>query len=270
MKTVPSAPLAMAMSDIVPMWFCRNSRHNGHMRRRRITGALVAVTTILLLSGCIRFQADLTVTPENTLNGHIVVATVVGDGANAKDDANGRAVSIEQKLLPNLSGADGVTRRAYDEDGYAGSRFSLNETPLDALNSDNEDGSLTLKRKGDTFVFTGAINFTPDREDTSPKEGEESDESDIQVAISFPGTVTEHNGTLSGNKVTWNTSYEGSLDMHAVASAESAAPKAWVWVLIGLGSVVLIVVIVVVVLRPKRRNGSSVARKAGSNPVNPV
>lgn len=219
------------------------------MSRTRITGALIAVAAILLLSGCVRFQANLTVTPENTLNGDIVVATAVGNGGNAQEEANDRALDIEKKLLPDLSEADGVTRSTYVEDGYAGSRFTLNGTPLDAINSDSDSGSLTLTRDGDTFVFDGDINFTPDGEE-DPQE--EADESDIEVSISFPGTVTENNGTLDGTRVFWNTSYEGALDMHAVANAEPEGPSAWVWGIIVGGVVGIIAVILITYTLMKR------------------
>ena len=202
-----------------------------------------------------RFQAELTVTPQNTLNGDIVVASIVGDGDSAKDDAKDRAESIEAELLPNLSGAVGVTRSEYDEDGYAGSRFSLNNTPIEAISSDTEHGSLSLKRDGDTFVFDGQINFTPDS-DEEPVDG--ADESDIEVTITFPGAVTDHNGKLDGTRVSWNTSYEGSLDMHAVASAEQAGPPPWVWALAGLAIIAAIAIVVVV----SRKRARAVERRA--------
>lgn len=95
-------------------------------------------------------------------------ATVVGDGDNAKIEANDRAADIEQTLLPNLSGAEGVTRSDYDSDGYAGSKFSLSSTPMEAINSDSENGSLTLSRDGDTFVFDGVVNFSPESDEAPP------------------------------------------------------------------------------------------------------
>lgn len=224
------------------------------MRRTRIVGALVATVAILLLSGCVRFQAHLTLSPENTLSGDIVIASVVGDGDSAKDEAKDRAASIEEKLLPGLSGADGVTRSDYDSDGYAGSRFSLSNTPLDAINSDSGNGSLSLTRDGDTFVFDGAINFTPDSDEAPP---EDADESNIEVAITFPGTVIEHNGDLDGTRVSWNTSYEGSVQMHAVASAEPVGPPAWVWVFIASGLAAIIAIVVIYVVVTKRRRSTT-------------
>lgn len=232
------------------------------MRKSRITAALIATAAILLLSGCVRFQAHLTVTTDNTLNGDIVVASVVGDGANAKSDANDRAIAIEKQLLPNLSGADGVTRSAYDSDGYVGSTFSLNNTPMKAINSANSSGSLELKRDGDTFVFSGKVDFTPDSDKQPAKD---ADKSNIEVAITFPGTVTEHNGKLDGTRVSWDTTYEGSLDMHAVASAEPVGPPVWVWVLIGVGTLAIIAIIVITVVASKRKKSVTAASPSSSD-----
>lgn len=236
------------------------------MRKTRVVGALIATAALLLLSGCVRFQAHITVTPENTLNGDIVVASMVGDGDNAKDEANDRAMGIEEALLPNLNGAQGVTRSSYDSDGYVGSTFSLSNTPLDAINSDSDNGSLSLTREGDVFVFDGTVNFTPDSNEAPP---EDADTSNIEVAISFPGAVTSHNGNLDGTRVTWNTSYEGSLDMHAEASAQPSGAPAWVWIVSGVGGLAIIAIIVIAVMASNRRAGVPAAGPATTGDASP-
>ena len=218
-------------------------RHNRKMSRIRTIAILAAAAVILLLSGCVRFQAQLTVTQDNVLHGEVVVASIIGDGDRAVEDAKERAAEIEEKLLPDLSGVDGVTRSEYNRDGYAGSSFTLENTPLEAINSD-----------GETFVFDGVINFSPDSDEAPPKD---ADESNIEVAITFPGGVTEHNGKLDGTRVSWNTSYEGSLEMHAVASAEPTGTATWVWVVSGLGGLVVIVAVIIAVVLIRRR-GSKV------------
>ena len=238
------SPVAFAAAEV--------HRHNRKMSRIRTIAILAAAAVILLLSGCVRFQAQLTVTQDNVLHGEVVVASIIGDGDQAVEDAKERAAEIEEKLLPDLSGVDGVTRSEYNRDGYAGSSFTLENTPLQAINSDSDRGSLHLKRDGETFVFDGVINFSPDSDEAPPKD---ADESNIEVAITFPGAVTEHNGKLNGTEVSWNTSYEGSLDMHAVASAEPTGPATWVWVVSGIaGLVVLVAVIIAVGLMRRRTN----------------
>lgn len=104
---------------------------------------------------------------------------------------------------------------------------------------------LSLKRDGDTFVFDGVINFTPDSDEALPKD---ADQSNIEVAITFPGTVIEHNGNIDGKRVSWNTSCEGNVETHAVASAELVGPPAWVWALISLGVLAVIAIIAIIVI----------------------
>jgi len=49
-------------------------------------------------------------------------------------------------------------------------------------------------------------------------EDEFFDGADLRLIVTFPGEVTEHNGTLSGNTVTWDAA-EGQFDVSAVGSA---------------------------------------------------
>jgi hypothetical protein len=208
---------------------------------------------VLALAGCVRFQADMSVDEQNRLDGNIVVAVITTDDPGSADNARDAAADIETRLLPNLRGADGVKAEAYEQDDYVGTRFSLDDTPIDAL-AGGADGALTLTREGDEFDFAGTLDFTPG---TEPEPGEEVDgdpgDSDITVAISFPGEVLEHNGQLSGNQVTWTTTLEGSVDMHARASAIPSGPPAWLWA-IAVGAALLIALaVVIVIVRLRRR-----------------
>jgi hypothetical protein len=219
--------------------------------RRSVFGALVGAILLLVLAGCVRFQADLSVSPENTVNGSVVVAVIVGDEADSRDVAAESADKIEAQLLSNLRGAPGVRREVYDQDGYLGSRFTFAGTPLSAFEGSGSDGSLSLTRDGDEFVFSGILDFTPgdDEAEVDP----DDDTSNITVAVHFPGAVTEHNGELAGNTVTWTTSLEAKIDMEARASAISSGPPAWVWILVGVSVVLLAFVTVLVVRRRGQR-----------------
>lgn len=217
--------------------------------------AAVAAVGILLLSGCVKFQADLTVTADDTLNGTIVVATMAGDDSDkAQGEASERADAIEQRLLPQASGAFGVTREAFEDDGYFGTKLTFADSPIDVLDGSDSEGSLSLVREGDEFVFAGTLNFSPDSDEPAP---EDADRSGISVAITFPGEVTEHNGDLSGTQVTWNTSFEESLDMSARASAVQEGPPAWTWWVVGVVALAIVGLVVVVLLSKRRRGAGS-------------
>jgi hypothetical protein len=229
-------------------------------RSRKILAAL-GILLVLALAGCVRFQADLNVSEQNTLDGDIVVAVITNDEPGSADNARDAAAGIEARLIPALRGANGVTATPYEEDDYVGTRFTLAGTPIDALNS-GTDGALSLTREGDEFLFSGTLDFTPEEQ---PPAGEEVDgdasDSDLTVAISFPGEVIEHNGQLDGSKVTWATTLEGSVTMEARASAIPSGPPIWVWAIVA-GAVLLIAVIVVVVVVSRRRAPKSTAPKS--------
>ncbi len=214
--------------------------------------AMLGMLLVLALAGCVRFQADLNVSDHDTLDGDIVVAVITNDEPDSADNARDAAANIETQLLPGLRGADGVTATPYEQDDYVGTRFSLSGTPIDALSGGSE-GALTLTREGDEYVFSGRLDFTPGEEPTTGEEVDgDAGDSDITVAISFPGDVIEHNGELSGHKVTWATTLEGSVDMEARASAIPSGPPAWLWAVVGLAVLLIAAAIVIVVVRRRR------------------
>ena len=49
------------------------------MTRSRKILAPLGMLLVLALAGCVRFQADLKVSPDNTLDGDIVVAVITND-----------------------------------------------------------------------------------------------------------------------------------------------------------------------------------------------
>jgi hypothetical protein len=216
------------------------------MTRKRSALIALAALVVLALTGCVRFQADLSVTPEDTVNGSLIVAVIVGEEDDSRQTAQDASARIETELLGAVSGAPGVERTVYDQDGYLGSRFTFRDTPLSAFDGGGSEGSLSLTREGDEFVFAGQLDFTPD--DDVTEVAPDDDTSNITVSITFPGAVTETNGEVSGTTVRWESTYEARMTMDARASAISTGPPAWVWaavagafVLAALGAVIVVV-----------------------------
>jgi hypothetical protein len=229
-------------------------------RSRRILAA-VGMVFVLALAGCVRFQADLSVDDQNRLDGDIVVAVITDDADATPENAREAVEKIEAQLLPELRGADGVTANPYEEDDYVGTRFTLNDTPIAALDGGDADGALKLTRDGDEFTFAGTLDFTPDDEpiDGDDVQGDPKD-SGISVAISFPGEILDTNGEVDGTRVTWTTTLEGSVDMRATASAEPAAPSLGALIAIIIGVVVgvlLVILLALVLLRRRQRSNTS-------------
>jgi hypothetical protein len=206
---------------------------------------------VLALAGCVRFQADLRLNPDDTVNGSIVVAVVTDDDDASREEASAGADRIAAALLPGLSGADGVTADVYDEGEYIGTRFDLSDTPIDAFSGGGSEGALTLIREGSEFAFSGTLDFTPDDGETAIDP--DDDTSNITVAVTFPGAVSEHNGELSGNTVTWSGTLESKIDMEARGAAVSSGPPAWLWAIAALAALLISAAVVIVIVRMRRR-----------------
>ena len=213
--------------------------------RRKLLVPIVAILTVLALAGCVRFQADLSLNPDDTVDGSIVVAVVLGDDAAAKDNAADAVASIETELLGGVSGAVGATRSEYDQDGYYGTRFSFDDTPIAAFDGTSSDGSMRLTREGDEFVFEGLLDFTPD--DGQVEADPDDDTSNITVKITFPGEVTDHNGELSGRTVSWSATPESRVEMSAQGGAIAVGPPAWVPIVVLVVGALVVAAIAVVV-----------------------
>lgn len=224
------------------------------MSTSRILRIAAVAAAALVLVGCGRFQVDLTVNEENTLDGSIVIAIAVGEEDGAEAQALSAAQNLEEQILPGLRSAPGVTHEEYDQDGYRGSRLVLRGTSLSALSASE---AFTLERQGEVFQFTGTLDFMPDSEGSAGEEDAVPDEesTDVTVALRFPGAVTSHNGELSGTRVTWNTEWSGKLDMRATANAVADDGPIWVWIVGGLLALLLFVGIIIAIRLGRTRTG---------------
>lgn len=224
------------------------------MRRRILPRILAAGVLVLALAGCVRFQADLTLNPENTVEGEIVVAVLVSeDTDDAREQALTAASQIEADLLGSLRDASGVTTSEYNQDDYLGSRIVFDDVDLDAFSGQSED-SLKIVREGDDYLFTGALDFSGEGLPSDDAEGDDN----LTVEVTFPGEVSEHNGDLTGTTVSWTTSLEQRLDMSARGAATPAGPP--ILLIVGIALAVLLltgaVVAVLLVVRARKRKAA--------------
>ncbi len=212
------------------------------MRRRILPRILAVEVLVLALAGCVRFQADLTLNPENTVDGSIVVAVLVSEDTDeARQQSLDAAEQIEADLLGSLRDASGVTTSEYEQDDYVGSRIVFDDVALDAFSGQSED-SLKIVREEDDYIFTGALDFSG--ESVPSEETGEGDDDNLTVSVTFPGEVTEHNGELSGTTVSWSTAVDQRLEMSARGAATPAGPP--ILLIVGIAVVVLLVIAAVV------------------------
>lgn len=227
---------------------------------RKLSTAIGAALILLVLAGCIRFQADLTISADDTVSGEVIVAVVVNDDAeDGEAVAAARAVELEASLVPELSGALGVTRTEYTDDGYIGSRFELRETPLSAFADTGSAEGLTIVRSGDRITVTGSLNVSGAEEQAEAEAAADDAEAsgDITVVITFPGEVLSHDGEQSGRTVTWTTEFDQPITISAESEVDTSPDLTVLWWVLGMAGLLLAVIVVVIAARRRGRAATS-------------
>jgi len=203
---------------------------------RRALGAATLVASALLLSACVRMDVDLTLNSDETATGSMLIA--VSDNAAEAAGMTPAELLAEMDSEDLGEGADKVEE--YAEDGFTGKRYTYEGSAL----SDVSDETVRITRDGDEFVVDGTLPLTA--EELGMTEAELSDPAvrpyldtfDVNISITFPGTISESNGTIDGNTVTWAATVgeenkftaRGAAvspeEAAAVAAESSAAPAA--------------------------------------------
>ncbi len=227
---------------------------------RKLITALSAALLLLVLAGCIRFQADLTISADDTVSGDVIVAVLVnGDADDGEAVAASRAAELEASLVPELSGALGVTRSEYTDDGYIGSRFELRETPLTAFADTGSAEGLTIVRSGDRITLSGSLNVSGAEEEAAaePPSDDAEASGDISVVVTFPGEVISHDGEQSGRTVTWTAEFDQPITLSAESEVDTSPDLTVLWWVLGIAGLLLAVVVIVIAARRRGRGTTS-------------
>ena len=203
----------------------------GRGERDTLTGmnrwklAIVAVGVVMALTGCLRFDANLTLSPDDTVTGRFVVAVKEGTGKSYGTSDRAMAESIwadypASKALGDAKVSD------YHGGGYVGISVKFANEPLATFAPTATGWGIT--RVGDEFVVSGPSNATATQQAGSGSTGaftgdlSQLSDTELSVSITFPGPVTTTNGTVKGKTVTWNLS-DGPATLDARGSAVATA-----------------------------------------------
>lgn len=176
-------------------------------------GAVLAVT----LTGCMRVQTEIVLNDDDTMNIQMLMAvedaTIEQLGMSADDFLEQMETEAGDDLI-----MPGMESEAYKQDGYTGYLYTTEDAPL----ADFSDDVLSFTREGDEYVVTGSLDnadmgFTED--DVANFESLGMGEPDITFSVEFPGEVTDSNGVIDGNTVTWTYVLGETLDFDARGSA---------------------------------------------------
>lgn len=207
---------------------------------------LMLAAATLLLTGCLRVEMSIALSPDDTADGSFLIAVEkgAGEGFGVSDDA-----LVDE--LTSSSDTDFATGTVepYEDEKYVGQRITFAGEPLASFGGGETD-ELSIERDGDDYVVSGTW-ADADGEDVSAIPG-----ASMLLSITFPGEVTEHNGTLDGTTVTWDL-VDAPDEISARGSAEPPRTvPLWAWAAGGAVAAVGAISLVVVLLR-RRRSGDA-------------
>lgn len=226
----------------------------------------------VLLTGCIKLNVDFSVSSDNQVSGTIVFAF-------SKQLLQLTGQSAEELIgssAPIPSDVPGVSAKPYDDGEFSGQEFTFDGVPLTQFNTDDPEG-LSIVRQGDTFIVSGVMDLS------SPLGASGSTGSipgiedalagaDIRISVTFPGAVTDTNGTVDGTTVTWSPKIGERLELRATAGATGSGSSSTSSILliggIALGVIILIVVIALV-MKGRRKGEPGGDMAAGMAPMAP-
>ena len=173
-------------------------------RSARVLGA--AVLALVVLAGCVKLDGEVTIAEDDTFSGQAVLAV-----SEAWSQASGEDPYALQRILEEeLAVADdsGITAEPYEADGFIGATLTFTDVPIDRI-EESTTGTLSIASSEEGYEVAGRFEdldtTAPGDDDQAPAEGEEVPTPwTIDLAITFPDAVTDHDGTLTGRTVRWN------------------------------------------------------------------
>jgi hypothetical protein len=161
--------------------------HTRRISRRALV--LLMLFAVPMLAGCLRINADITVSPDDKVSGRITAAVKPRD-----DDDKG------PQFEENVAFAQKVSVSRYAADGYVGSQADFSdltfaEVPqLANLSRDATGADIALRRAGNLVILEGRIDLS----------NVADPEAEVTFSASFPGEVTSTNGDrVDTGRVEW-------------------------------------------------------------------
>ncbi|MBK5250199.1 MAG: hypothetical protein JJE50_12355, partial [Actinomycetales bacterium] len=180
------------------------------MSRTRTLLAVLTALDVLVLGGCMKVDGNLELSSRNTVSGTVLVAISSSWAlANGEDPTN-----LADTLAEELDAAPdvGVTGEPYDDGEFVGMSLTLTDVQIDRV-AGSTSGALTITRLGGDYLVNGSF-----AELDPTVEGDEVVPWTVQLSLTFPGAVSEHDGVLDGRTVTWDLTPD-QPSLHARASA---------------------------------------------------
>ena len=133
--------------------------------RRRLPAVLLAAVTLVLLTGCVKLDVDLTVGTNDKVSGTYIIgidrSLLQFTGQDADALYQQLSSQFDASSLPE--GASATTEK-YDQGDFVGAKITVNDLPIASLSSLNgstgQSGSdeFSLTHEGDLYQFHATID----------------------------------------------------------------------------------------------------------------
>ncbi|MFE9689317.1 LppM family (lipo)protein [Micromonospora sp. NPDC005806] len=246
---------------------------NTRLRRSRAIRLAVGLALVAALSGCMQLNLGLTVNPDDTVTGQLLVTAEKSLLKDRNPDVQ-TAFADMRRQLPTLPAGD---ESRYEDAKFYGVQVAYRKKPLSQFTSD----SVKLVRLGDRYRFSFPLN--PDSyAGKVPEQNPDTRRAFVtlmsfEISVTFPGRVISSNGTVNGRSVSWKVASnqdkptelvaEAEAPASATATADPASGDGFPWLLVVGGVVVLLLVAVVVVLLLRRPRGPATAAPTATTPA---
>lgn len=236
---------------------------------KRRSGALLIITALaLFLTGCMRMHVNVDIQADDTVAGEIIIAyedAVVESFGMSPDEAWDEMAADEG--MP-----DGYEFSRYAEDGYTGGRYTFTDIALTEWSAGASAEEIQIARVDDEYVVSGVFDMSAASEDEDLAGMEAYLESmDIRMSFTFPHGISEANGEISGNTVTWVAEPGERLAMEARGPADASAAVGgsfpWLWVGIGVGVLAIAGIAAALLVKRRKQSDTGQTTQYGQQPA---
>jgi hypothetical protein len=195
---------------------------------RRAARVIAFIAAALLTSGCVKADVSLTVHSDDQVDGNIVMAIDRGFAPPGGQPPDALLDQVSQRVFHGT--ATGSHEEPYADPEYVGRRVTIQGMSLLDFNRGTGDGGLKIVHQSGQFRLSGVVNTA----DLAPAPGQSPTATsdrvartfDVAIRVTFPGAVTQANGQVSGNTVTWRPRLGELLVLSAVAD-DGPGPPGW-------------------------------------------
>lgn len=215
---------------------CPPPRSSKAARGRRSVLAVVGALIVVLLSGCLNYSADVTVSKDDLVSGTVILTRetkpmggveVLPSPAPLPPGSN---TSNKFEFPKPVSNTDSIVVTPYSDGANVGYKIEYKRATFEEAAAftplGDRGGALVFTRDGDAVTFAADFDLSFDA-GTEAQKALPAKNVTATVKLDLPGKIGDSNGTVADNSVTWTVEPLKVNDLVATyTSAGPAAPTA--------------------------------------------